>query len=347
MSLTVLTYSAMNVFRNCPRKFWLRYMKWLRRMNSAEALRLGSIIHTALEIWYRCNSDVSSTGRLFEVLDYIDSQFPHRHGDGHQKHLWHVARAMIEGYVARYPEEPFEVVEVEKEFTGEIRNPDTGRPSQTFIIAGKADGIVRLNGELYLLEHKTASSLTGDYLDKLWTDTQIALYCHYLRELGYPIIGVIYNVLLKSRLKQRSGETEQEFEARRTALAAKNKSGRSTAKRQEPESDEAFRARLAEWYARPEAFHRERIYLSEERMALLTEEVWEVTQQYLDAKRRGKWLLNTSNCFAFQRPCEYLPLCQSGFSENVRDNLFEVVAPHEELAGLTIGATDIDTDTDF
>ena len=151
------------------------------------------------------------------------------------------------------------------------------------------------------------------------------------------------NVLLKSRLQQRAGETDAEYADRRTALAAKNKSGKSTAQRQMPESDEEFAARLADWYGRPEAFHRERIYLSEDRLAMLQDEVWEITQQYLDANRRGKWLMNTSNCFSYQRPCEYLPYCQSGFNPNVRDNLFQVVPPHEELA---IGST-ASTDTEF
>ena len=193
---------------------------------------------------------------------------------------------------------------------------------------------MRVDGELYLLEHKTASNLDGNYLDKLWTDTQIALYSHYLRQIGYPIVGVIYNVLLKTRLQQRAGETEAEYQARLMELAAKNKSGKSNAKRNEPETDEQFQARLMNWYAQPEAFHRERIYLSAERMAMLQDEVWEITQQYLDAKRRGKWLLNTAHCFAWGRPCEFLPYCQSGFNENVRDNLFDVKAPHEELPSL-------------
>ena len=65
---------------------------------------------------------------------------------------------------------------------------------------------------------------------------------------------------------------------------------------------------------------------------MLQEEVWEITQQYLDARRRGKWLLNTSNCFSFQRPCEYLPYCQSGFNPNIVDNLYQIVPPHEELS---------------
>ena len=326
---SLLTYSALNTFRNCPRKYKHRYVDNLRPREKADSLSFGSIIHNAIEHWYRLVHDAN---RLWIVLDFIDRNFPERATDENQRSSWHLARAMFAGYAARYATEEFTVVEVEKAFEGEIRNPDTGRVSQTFRIAGKADAIVQCHDGMYLLEHKTAASIDANYLDKLWTDTQIALYSHYLRELGYPIVGVIYNVLLKTRLKQRAGESEAEFEVRRAELAAKNKSGKSSAKRQLPETDEAFQARLAEWYAHPDAFHREFIYLSEERLAMLQDEVWEITQQYLDAKRRGKWLLNTSNCFSFQRPCEYLAYCQSGFNPNVADNLYEIALPHEELS---------------
>jgi RecB family exonuclease len=326
---TLLTYSALNTFRNCPRKYKNRYLDNLRPRERAEALSFGSVIHTAIELWYR-SSDVES--RLRDVLTYVDDAFENRVVDFNQMVQWHLATAMIRGYAERYAIEEFEVVEVEKEFVGEIRNPDTGRQSQTFRIAGKVDGIVRCHDGLYLLEHKTASNIDASYLDKLWTDTQIALYCYYLRELGYPIVGVIYNVLLKSRLKQGKGETQEEYEVRHAELAAKNKSGKSTAKRQMPETDDEFQSRLTEWYSRPEAFHREFIYLSEDRLAMLQDEVWEITQQYLDARRRGKWLLNTSNCFSYQRPCEYLAYCQSGFNPNVADNLYEIALPNEELS---------------
>jgi RecB family exonuclease len=326
---TLLTYSALNTFRNCPRKYKNRYLDNLRPRERPEALSFGGVIHTAIELWYRSQNAES---RLNDVLMYINDAFENRIVDAHQMTQWHLATAMIRGYADRYATEEFEVVEVEKEFVGEIRNPDTGRQSQTFRIAGKVDGIVRCHDGLYLLEHKTAPSVDANYLDKLWTDTQIALYCYYLRELGYPIVGVIYNVLLKSRLKQGKGETQEEYEIRHAELAAKNKSGKSTAKRQMPETDDEYQSRLTEWYSRPEAFHREFIYLSEDRLAMLQDEVWEITQQYLDARRRGKWLLNTSNCFSYQRPCEYLAYCQSGFNPNVADNLYEIAFPNEELS---------------
>lgn len=324
----VLTYSALNTFRNCPRKYKHRYIDNLRPRMKVESLSFGSVIHSAIELWYR---SVNDANRLWKAIDFIDSSFPERATDENQMASWHLARAMFAGYASRYPTEDFTIIEVEKTFTGQIRNPDTGRCSQTFVMAGKADAIVQLHDGMYLLEHKTAASIDGNYLDKLWTDTQIALYSYYLRELGYPIVGIIYNVLLKSRLKQSPGETQDEYEARHAELAAKNKSGKSTAKRQMPETNEEFQGRLSAWYSKPEAFHREFIYLSEERLAMLQDEVWEITQQYLDARRRGKWLLNTSSCFSYQRPCEYLSYCQSGFNPNVAENLYEITLPHEEL----------------
>jgi len=327
--MQLMTYSAFNAARNCQKKYELRYREHLRPREKAESLAFGSVIHRALELWHRQPEDAH---RLFKVLDQIDAAYPNRTADPAEKHAWHVAKAMMAGYAARYPGEAFDVVEIEKEFEAPIVNPETGADSRSFRMAGKVDGIVRGKDGLYLLEHKTAGALTRDYLERLWTDTQIAAYAHYLRENGYPVVGVVYNVLLKTRLKQREGETEEEYQARKAALAAKNKSGRSTAQRQEPEADEDFQARLSDWYAKPDAFHRETIYLSQDRLDMLREEIWQGCQMLLEANRRGKWLLNTSHCHAWGRPCEYYPYCSSGFNDNIRDNLFDVVPPHEELA---------------
>ena len=152
----VLTYSALNTFRNCPRKYKHRYLDNLRPRERAEALSFGGIVHSAIELWYR---SVQDPNRLESVLNHLDQQFPDRNGDDLQRSLWHLVRAMFTGYAHRYATEDFQIVEVEKEFVGEIRNPDTGRQSQTFRIAGKVDGIVQCHDGMYLLEHKTAASI--------------------------------------------------------------------------------------------------------------------------------------------------------------------------------------------
>ena len=323
----VLTYSALATFRNCPRKYKNRFEDHVKSVEKEHALYFGQVIHQALTLFYRNNRN------LKPVYEYIEQAFSDSKSDRF------LAMVMLTAYAERYTQEDWEVIGLDVEFTGEIRNPKTNGRSQTFIMAGKANGIVRLNDELYLLEHRTASSQEEIDTDKLWADTQSALYCHYLRQNGYPIVGVIYNVLLKSRIQQKQGETEQEFAVRYEELAAKNKSGKTTAKRQLPETDEEFFERLREWYEKDEAFQRVVFRLPEERMSLLQEEIWEVTQQYLGSRRRQQWLLNTSNCFHFSRPCEYLKYCQSGFNLDLCNMLYEIALPHEELPMLGLNLT--------
>jgi hypothetical protein len=320
------TYSFWNAFRNCRKLNEWRYIHELVPIASDPALSFGSLIHRSLEVWH-LHRDLEA------ALDVIDRELPERARDERQRRDWHLATAMMRGYAKRYPTEDFEVVALEKTFQGPITNPATGAASRTFVLAGRVDGIVRMDGRNYLLENKTAASIDASYLEKLWTDFQIALYSHYVSEtLGLPISGVVYNILGKTRLQQGIGETEDEFEARRAELIAKSKTGRSSAKRKLPESDDEFQERLAEKYADPAMFHREEILLSQDRVENLRSELWELTQAYLEARRRGVYYENSSYCFSFRRPCAYFALCRSGGNPVVIENFYEKRAPHEELA---------------
>ncbi len=320
------TYSMWSLFRNCRKAFDWRYLQHLAPLERDANLSFGSLVHRGLETWHR-DRDLSG------VLDIVDRALSGRNQNESERRDWHLATAMLRGYVARYAEEEFEVVALEKTFEGRIVNPATGADSRSFVLAGKVDGIVRIGAEHYLLEHKTARTIDSSYLERLWGDFQVTLYSHYVEEtLGVPLAGVIYNVLAKAQLKQGDGETEEEFEARRAELIAKSKSGKSSAKRKLPESDEEFQARLAAKYADPEMFHRERLFVSRDQIQSLRSELWELTQAFLEARRRGAYYQNTSFCFNFRRPCTYFALCRSGGSPVVIENFYERRPPHEELA---------------
>ena len=322
----VSTYSMWSLFRNCRKASFWRYIKHLVPLSKARAQSFGSLIHACLESWHALRD-------IQKVLALIDAAFPLRASDPDQRSQWHLGTAMMIGYSTRYASDNFEVIALEREFEGEIINPETLACSRSFTLAGKVDGIIRLDGQHFLLEHKTAASIDGGYLEKLWTDFQIVLYSHYIEKtMGLHIDGVIYNVLTKAKLKQSEGETEQEFETRRTELIAKSKTGKSSAKRRMPETDEEFQSRLADKYAEQGAFHREHLLISRDQITTLQAELWELTQAFLDARRRDVWYQNSSQCFYFNRPCPYFPLCRSGGSENVIANFYEQRAPNEELS---------------
>lgn len=321
------TYTMWNLFRNCRRACYWRYQRHLvPKERDSRPLRLGSAVHQALEVWHGTND-------LPGALAVIDAAYVNRSQEPDEKRDWHYATAMMKAYVGQYPQEPWEVVALEKVFRGDIVNPRTGARSRSFVLGGKADGIIaKPSGSTYLLEHKTAASIGGDYVGKLWTDLQIVLYSFYLRRFEkLPIEGVIYNVLAKPRLTQAQGETEEAFQARAAQLAARNKSGKSSAQRRVPETDEEFQARLAAWYGESERFLRVELVFDHDTYVMLQSELWELTQQLLDARRRNMWYQNTSYCFSFHRPCPYFPICSSKDNPLVIDTQYEVRPPHEEL----------------
>lgn len=321
------TYSMWNLFRNCRKAAHWRYVLELVPLAKDKNLSFGSLVHECLEAWHRSRDLTSS-------LDIIDRACVNRAQEEEQRRVWHLATAMMRGYAARYAKEEFEVVALEKEFEGEIINPETGAASRSFVLAGKVDGIVRLGDEHFLLEHKTAAAVDASYLERLWTDFQITIYAYYIeRALGVRIAGVLYNILVKAKLQQGVGETEDEYQARRAELLAKSKTGKTTAKRRLPESDDEFQMRLAEKYADPQMFHRETLYISRDQFTTLRAELWELTQAFLDARRRDVWYQNTSFCFQYGRPCPYFALCRSGGSSNVLENFYQRLPPHEELRG--------------
>lgn len=78
-------------------------------------------------------------------------------------------------------------------------------------------------------------------------------------------------------------------------------------------------------------FHREMLYISRDQFEVLESELWELTQAFLEARRRGVYYMNTSHCFTYGRACPYYVLCRGNGAQHLIDNFFQQVAPHEEL----------------
>jgi hypothetical protein len=323
--LDVLTYSAMSMFQACRRKYRYRHLDHLVPVEKPQALRFGSISHEWLETWHR-------TGDLELARRIIDHAYLDRSAVPDQKRDWHYQTAMLRAYTAQYPVEDFTVMALEAEFAGPLVNPATGRKSRSFEVRGKVDGIVRRGDEHLLLEHKTAATVSGDYLERLAMDLQILLYSYYVREtLQSPISSIIYNVLVKPRLAQTEGETEEQYDARKAELIAKSKSGKSSAKRRMPESDEDFQERLANWFTTESRFARVELLLDFESIENIRQQIWDIGKELLDARRLNRWHQNPRTCFGFGR-CVYWPICSSKGNELVVENLYARSAPHQELS---------------
>ena len=331
MSRKVLTYSALDTFRNCRRKFWYRYVRELVPIGAGPLqLRFGSIVHDALETYHKGGSPAA-------VRESLESSFLKAPLDKKQDEI--LAVVMMDAYIKCYgiTDRDYQTLQTEAKFEAEIVNPATGSASRSYTMAGKKDAVVRSrrSGAKMLMEHKTASYIDQAYLEKLWMDFQILLYSRYHeQEVGERLDGVLYNVLTKAKLKQSVGETEEEFATRHADLCSKNKSGKSAAVRKIAETNEEFAGRLAEKYLDPGMFHRAELVLSRQRVLGIQAEVWELTQALLSAHRGGinSFYQNTSTCWKYGSPCAYWNLCLSEGSLNVEVNLYMHKPAHEELS---------------
>ena len=319
--LEVSTYTMWDAFRNCQKLYELKYLYGLVPNERPDTLTFGGLVHDCLADWYQ----------QYDWKKRLRTALGEEKVEPIQVML---AYGMIEGYDKRYGAEDaaFKIVAIEQVVEGRIRNPKSTGQSQTFRFKGKVDGLVDLDGELWLMEHKTTSRIDMAYIEKLWMDFQIALYKKYVEEqYGRPVAGVIYNALIKTQIRPKKGETEQEYQERYAALVAKSKTGKSSAKQKIAETDEEFLTRLAGVYSSPDMFHRELVLFDETTIREMESQLWELTQAMLHSRRRSEFYRNTGYCYKWNRACSYLPICKSGENPNVVGNLYHVEEPFGEL----------------
>jgi hypothetical protein len=325
-----LSNGGLNAARDCKRKFHYRYDLGLQRRggDDSAALNYGKLWHKVLARWF---AERNCGGMLAFIKSHARSEDDVRR-----------CMAMLAGYAARWQDFPTMSLS-EQEIDVPIRNPATGRRSQRFTQFGFMD-MLWWDGRTWLYEHKTAASIGGGYLEKLFSDSQITGYYAALRDMGIDVEGVVYDVALKPKLELgtlrpthclSTAARDIYVTEQKTQWAEFGGKGRWKKKdyqavsvlthdRADSVAADQFYERLTEWHMRPEAYHREEVYISDRQVADWREDVWMVTQEILAARRAGMWPRNTSRCFDYYRPCEYVSLCQNGAPEALINSEYEL-----------------------
>ena len=328
-----LTFSSLKTYLNCRKKYEFRVIKKLVPISDkSEALFFGSIWHNMMEIYH--DPDGGDISEKFDAIkNAMRKALPNMNTDDKDMQTFMRLDAMMQGYIDKWYDD-FRVLSVEHEFDQPIFHPATSRKSRSFIMRGKVDGLVEMpDGDLYILEHKTADRIDGSYIEKLPMDFQTHLYAMYLsRMIGRPIVGVLYNVIQKTKIRRRDGWTDEEYKQRYEKACKDNNSGKSNLKQIMPETDLAFGKRLAEVYEKPEMYHREHLIISLADLNATENDIWELTQHILADKRSGHFMRNTDACFQYHRPCAYFPICRANDNQNVIDSFYTEKEPHSELS---------------
>ena len=288
--MELLTYSRMRMYLNCSASEQLRYSACLVPKKTGSTARLlGSAVHKGLE-----------TGSINEAMALFDSVQPLTQAEQDQMDADRATcRAMLLGAEKAFS--ALDEMQPEVEFCIPIINPRTMEASPDFMLAGKVDGICSRDGETWLVEYKTASNISQQYISRLALDGQVTTYIYAMqRVLGRPIAGVIYRVIRKPSIRRGQGETAEQYCSRLEA----------------------------EYQNRPEFYYVEQLlYRNPDDIRAFEQELWDITQRMLWDRQQGICLHNTARCTDYGS-CDYMPICKG----NQWQALYEHCEPHQELS---------------
>jgi RecB family exonuclease len=337
----LLSNSSLNTFRRCPREYYFRYVLLRKGRAKAAALRFGTLFHAALNAWWRRNG--SALEKLRAALDALDAQ-------NEEKDPFELAkaRALIIGYTARWGEEGYETLAVEKQFRlpildegGRVFNASgqigtTAPRSIGFDLGGAIDAIVNRRGRVRNVEHKTTSSdisVGSDYWRHVVAmDPQVSTYHAAAHRLGFAPVDTLYDVVRKPGLVPLLATPEESrkyTKPTKTEPIARLYKGQ----REDDETPEAYEARIVADIEENPGFYFARmpIVRLEHDDVEHARDVRETAWMIAHAKENHMWPRSPSACERFGRLCEYHDVC-SGLATINDDARFVTKArQHEEL----------------
>lgn len=314
--LPLLTVSQARSFRSCPRLHHLSYGLSYRPAIEPDTLRFGKLVHLGLEAWWLTKSMDAVYAALAGESDPFE---------------FAKAQVILEGYDARWRDEPIETLAVEKQFETQLTNPMTGAASRTFRLGGKLDAVARIGDRIFVVEHKTASediSVGSEYWRRLRLDAQVSTYLVGAKSLGYDASACLYDVLAKPGIRPHKATP---LEARKYR---KKDGGLYEGQREHDETPEEFRERLVEtittnpekFYARGEVVRLEQ----EEKDAAF--DMWATGRSIREADVAGRHPRNPDACVRYGRTCQFFDVCTGAASLDDPARFRRAEQIHEELS---------------
>lgn len=152
------SHTSLKMALRCMRKWYYRYIRRLEPKEPAAPLVRGREYHELLEYYYK------------DVTLRVDSP----------DWLWR--------YDEKWSTEPaWDVFAIEEEFEVEL--------SVGITVVFKPDLLIRINGEIWIVDHKTTANIPEEYDPYNMTDFQHLLYIGLLRKLGWNVKGFVFNYI--------------------------------------------------------------------------------------------------------------------------------------------------------
>lgn len=192
--LEVYSISMLHTFLSCRRKFKYRTVDMLVPQGKSKAMSFGSTIHEGIAEWYKTHD----LGKVCASMERKGTEYElELSNETDPKHSIERARNILLQYADHYKERDLHVKYVEMPFVVEVPGLNDTKP---FLFAGTIDGLAEMVGDeepkLYLLESKTTTRLSSNYVMSFKPNNQITAYCWALSKyLEKPLYGAVINII--------------------------------------------------------------------------------------------------------------------------------------------------------
>jgi hypothetical protein len=270
-----LSHSKIGTMLACERRYELHYEERLQLIRGRPALDLGRAFHEAIE-----KGDPEYGAQTYSKDRIASSQ------EEQDKILVNeqIIRSAATLYLTKWgtadaPEVPYRI---------RLRNPETGRPSVTVDLEGRADGVMLHTGEeepyIELVEAKLVGAITNQKVELLKLDRQVTLGSYALwRVMGVPVRKVRFRWVRKPSIKQKQTETIGQYLERLEA---------------------DYEERADDFYA-----HEETVTRAPADYLRIEQELWEWAERLRNLRQENKvFPRNTGACSDFGG-CQFIPIC--------------------------------------
>lgn len=238
------------------------------------------------------------------------------------------ARAMVAAYCVLWDSTDAEVLAVEREFLAPLVRPD-GTEDPDWLLAGKIDLALRIDGRVLLVDHKTSSedvSPGGTFRSRLTLNAQATHYLIGARSIGIEAEAFMFDVLGKPGIDPLEATPEDRRKYTKAGTLYANQ-------REVDETPAEYFARCCEaiatnpdrYFAQIEVVRNPSEIERYVRELLVDSTLMDTVREY------GLVSMNEGACFQYGgRPCSYHPVC-SGTASIEDRRAYETKRPHEEL----------------
>lgn len=179
------------VITTCPRIWWLKYRQGINLKQEPTHRILGTLVHLCLAYHYANKLETPPTWAKTPLRDALIEV-----GRGYPEEIVQ-AQKIATAYATTYAGEAWMPVAVEQEFSatiGELRRMTQPKcptlSGDEEIISCRSDLIVKVNGRLFLVDHKTLGKGYGQRLERWNDNNEYALPWQFL--LGLRLVRHYY-----------------------------------------------------------------------------------------------------------------------------------------------------------